>query len=140
MKVASEPPVADTVTFVVPSLPDCFWMIRGAVVSDGATSHCEVGSARLTTQLSEPVESAQPEVRLLTSWKRTLVLRRTASVRARFSPCSRLSAAVRIFVFWINVCHAGKPRAMMIATIAMPMASSMSVTPRWRISTNRPSL
>src|SRR5262245_25466740 len=72
-----------------PSSAFHFWMIRGAAVFDGATSHAPAGSSRLTTQLggvagktARPLWIVQALVRSLTSEKNTFALRRTASARA----------------------------------------------------------
>src|SRR3954468_24663324 len=88
------PPVAATTIPDVPSSPDLFWTMRGAVVSDGATLQAPAGSDRLTTQETEAV-SAQLAVRSLTIWNRTAVLRRSASARARLRPLIVISAALR---------------------------------------------
>src|SRR5690606_8293009 len=63
-----------------------FWMMRGAVVGEGAALQAPAGLSRLTTQLGEPVvppvAMAQLEVMSLTNWKRTGALSRSASARA----------------------------------------------------------
>src|SRR5437773_2337446 len=95
-----------------------FWRIRpgggtGCPLSVTA-SHAPVGSARLTTQLTETgavtesLAKTQVEVKSETSWKRTGVLRRTASPRATCRPLSVASAAARICWF---CSHSAKPGA-----------------------------
>ena len=86
------PPVAVT-TRVAASLPALvrFWMICGATVSEASASQAPLGSPRLTTQFLPVAASAQAGVTVSTSWKRTVVLRASASARASCSPaCMRL--------------------------------------------------
>src|ERR671915_1413306 len=69
------PPVAVTTAFGEPSALARFWMICGASVSEASCWHAPLASVRLTTQFLPVVDNAQAEVRLSTSWKRTVVLR-----------------------------------------------------------------
>src|SRR5947207_13331161 len=82
------------------------WSIRpgggtGWPLSVGA-SHAPVGSARLTTQLtetgvvSESLDKTQLELKSETSAKRTGVLRRTGSPRATRKPVRGPSARARL--------------------------------------------
>src|SRR3970282_248263 len=65
------PPVVTMTTPVVPSVPERFSTIFGPAVSEGSASQAPLGSETLTTQESEDALNAHPEVRSLTSWKRT---------------------------------------------------------------------
>src|SRR5687768_16398337 len=80
--------VAETSTWAPPTPPACCSMIIGSSVSDGDTAHLPAGVRRLTTQDGASDDSAQLlsisfELLSDTSEKRTVVLRRNASLRAR---------------------------------------------------------
>src|SRR5256885_12735090 len=128
-----------------------FWRIRPA--GDGVcplsvtASHAPVGSARLTSQLTETgvvgesLDKTQVEVKSETSWKRTGVLRRTASPRATCRPLSVASAAARICWFCSHSTKPGTPSASSTPRTASEIRSSMRVKPRWKLrmlSTGRP--
>src|SRR3954447_531595 len=53
------PPAVAITTPAVPSRAERFWMMRGAVVSDGATLQAPTGSDRLTTHESELPDAVQ---------------------------------------------------------------------------------
>src|SRR5512146_751850 len=94
-----EPPATVILALLVPSVAERDWMSCGAAVSEGAALQAPVGFAWLTTHASDVVLRVQPEVRLLTNWKRTGELRRMASLRASCRPSSTEPAALRICVF-----------------------------------------
>src|SRR5450759_5770103 len=102
--MADCPVVTVTDALIEPWAPARTWMMAGAggFGSPGSAlglPHAPVGSARLTTQLVPEVDSAQLLSRVLVSWKRTGVLRRTDSARASMSPLWIASAAERIWLF-----------------------------------------
>ena len=81
LKVMGDCPAATT-TLLEPSSPDLVWMMRGATVSEAAVLQAPVGSSRLMTQLVPVVLTAHEADIASVSWKRTRVLRLTASARA----------------------------------------------------------
>src|SRR5437762_6247957 len=129
-----------------------FWRIRpgggtGWPLSVGA-SHAPVGSARLTTQLtetgvvSESLDKTQLELKSETSAKRTGVLRRTASPRATCKPLSVASAAARICWFCSHSTKPGAPSPMSMLRTASEIMTSMRLRPSCEVrtlSTGRPS-
>jgi len=62
--------------------------------------------------------------------KATLVLRATASARARCNPFVTDSAALRIWVFRIHVWKLGMAAPSKIAKIVMPIINSISENPK----------
>lgn len=133
---------AATTALSVPSADGRTWMMRGATVSEATLSHAPEGSSRLTTQLLPAVESAQEAVTVVVSWKRAVVLRLTASARARKSPFWMASAEARIWEFCIQLKKLGAPMANSKETIANPISNSTRVIPCdncLMLNTNRPS-
>src|SRR5256885_1645010 len=129
-----------------------FWRIRPA--GDGVcplsvtASHAPVGSARLTTQLTETgavtesLAKTQVEVKSETSWKRTGVLRRTASPRATCRPLSVASAAARICWFCSHSAKPGAPSPISTPRTTSEIMISTMLRPRCEermLSTGRPS-
>lgn len=103
-----------------------------------------VGSAfgsRLTTQFRPLTAATQVLSSVLVNWKRTRVLRATASALANCRPVWIASAVVRMRELVIQSENVGAPAMASSATIAITTIISMSDTPNWlcrRISTLRP--
>jgi len=85
---------------------------------------------RLITQFAFPVDIAQPLSSVVVNWKRTVVLRRTASMRACCKPFCIDSAVLRICMFCIQLAKEGIASASKKARMDMPTRSSTRVTPR----------
>src|SRR5882762_6148759 len=126
------------------------WTIWGLAGSAGSAlmSHLPVGSARLTTQLTETgavtesLAKTQAEVKSETSSKRTGVLRRTASPRATCRPLSVASAAARICWFCSHSTKPGAPSPISTPRTTSEIMTSTMVKPRCEVrmlSTGRPS-
>ena len=110
-------------------------------------SHAPVGSARLTIQLTETgvagesLDKTQVELKSETSWKRTGVLRRTASPRATCRPLTVASEAARICWFCSHSTKPGAPSASSTPMTASVIMTSMMVKPRCGVrmlNTGRP--